>query len=124
MKPISTRTHGFLDYFSVGVLLALPRLLQWRKEPTRLLTASAVSTLVYSLLTRYEWGLVPVLPVNTHLALDATSGTILCGAPFLLASVDRRVAGVLLGLGLFEIVVPMLTENTPGTHAQEPVLRY
>ncbi len=84
MKPMTTRIHGMLDYLSVGVLLALPRVFHWRKEPTRLLTASALSTLVYSLLTRYEWGLARVLPVKAHLALDTTSGVILCGAPLLL----------------------------------------
>jgi hypothetical protein len=68
MKPISTRTHGIVDYLSVATLYGLPRLLRWNAEVARLLTGVAAGTLGYSLLTRYELGLVKVLPMPSTLA--------------------------------------------------------
>ena len=101
MKPISTRAHGVLDYLTAGTLLALPRMMGWGPGATRLLT-------------RYELGLVKKLPMKGHLALDGMSGALLCVAPFLLLDEDEGDAtGPLVGLGLFEIVVPLLTQTTP-----------
>ena len=114
MKPISTRAHGVLDYLTAGMLLALPRMMGWGPGATRLLTNAAIGTLVYSLLTRYELGLVKKLPLKGHLALDGMSGALLCAAPFLLLDEDEGDAtGPLVGLGLFEIAVPLLTQTTP-----------
>ncbi len=112
MKPISTHAHGVLDYLTAGALLALPRTLGWGPGVTRLLTNAAIGTVVYSLLTRYELGLVKVLPMKGHLALDGMSGALLCAAPFLLLDEDERDAtGPLIGLGLFEIIVPLLSRR-------------
>lgn len=113
MKLFSTRTHGALDYLSVGALIALPRLLKWSKPTTDLLTASAVATLAYSLLTDYEWGAVKTLPMKTHLALDGMSGIAIAAAPFLLLKEDEATTAALVGIGLFEITASLTTETTP-----------
>ena len=120
MKPISTRAHSILDYLSAGALLALPRMMGWGPGATRLLTNAAIATLVYSLLTRYELGLVKKLPMKGHLALDGMSGTLLCAAPFLLLDEDEGDAtGPLIGLGLFELAVSLLSQTTPRGLAPE-----
>ncbi len=113
MKLFSTRAHGVLDYLTVGTLLTLPRALGWSNKVTSVLTGAALSTLAYSLLTRYELGLFKVLPVKVHLALDAMSGALFCGAPFLLPDEDVEVTGTLVGLGIFEIAVALTTETEP-----------
>ncbi len=118
MKLFSTRTHGVLDYSSVVLLSTLPRTLGWGKTVTRLLTGSALATLVYSLVTRYELGAVKVLPMPTHLALDAASGVGLCLAAGILAHEPRPVRLVLLGLGLFEITASLTTETQPRTETE------
>lgn len=115
MKLFSTRTHGVLDYASVVLLCVLPRALGWDKAVTRLLTGSALATLVYSLLTRYELGAVKVLPMPAHLALDAASGLGLCLAAGVFAGEPRPVRLSLLGLGLFEITASLTTETQPRT---------
>ncbi len=119
MKLFSTRTHGVLDYSSVLLLSALPRALGWSPRVTRLLTGSALATLVYSLLTRYELGAVKVLPMPAHLVLDGASGLTLCLAAGILADEPRPVRLALLGLGLFEITASLTTETQPrnGTDA-------
>lgn len=36
MKPISTRTHGIIDYAFAGTLIALPFLMHWDRRAARL----------------------------------------------------------------------------------------
>ncbi len=112
-KPISTRTHGMLDLLTAGALVALPRALGWSDRVTRVLTGAAAGTLGYSLLTRYEWGVIKAVPMRAHLALDAMSGALLCGAPVIFPDEDEGVTGTLAGIGLFEIAASLLTEPEP-----------
>ncbi len=117
MKLFSTRTHGVLDYSSVVLLLALPRVLGWSKPVTNLLTGSALATLIYSLLTRYELGAVKCLPMPAHLALDRTSGIALCVAAGAMSNEPAPVRAALLGLGLFEVTASLTTETAPRPEA-------
>ena len=117
MKLFSTRTHGVLDYLSVVLLPVLPRALGWDNTVTRLLTGSALATLIYSLVTRYELGLVKLLPMPAHLALDGVSGLTLCAAAGVLSDEPRSIRLALLGLGLFEITASLTTETQPRNQA-------
>ncbi|MDP9373190.1 MAG: hypothetical protein M3Q65_12205 [Chloroflexota bacterium] len=120
-RPISTRLHGILDYVSVPTLLALPRVLGWSPTVTGLLTGSALGTLGASLMTKYELGLVKLLPVPGHLALDGMTGGLLAAAPFLLLDENDKkgnVTPILLGLGLFEIGAALLTKTKPSFQEQ------
>ena len=113
MKLFSTRVHGVLDYLTAGMLFALPRVFGWSEAVTRLLTNASIGTLVYSVLTRYELGLIKVLPMKGHLTLDALSGGLLCAAPFTFLDEDTPVTGALVGLGAFEIMAALITETEP-----------
>lgn len=121
-KLISTRTHGVLDYLTAGALFALPRALGWSDRVTGLLTGAAVGTVGYSLLTRYELGVVKVLPMRAHLVLDALSGAALCAAPLLLPDEDDEVKQALVGLGLFELAASALTRPEPRAAGRETVV--
>ena len=123
MKLFSTRMHGVLDYLTAGTLLTLPRALGWSQSVTRLLTNAGIGTIGYSLLTRYELGLVKVLPMQGHLILDAMSGAMLCGAPLLFPDEDTSVKGALVALGLFELTAALMTETEPsfGEQASQAV---
>jgi hypothetical protein len=113
MALLSTRTHGILDFASAGTLVALPRMLGWSEGVTRLLTNAGVGALVYSLLTRYEFGVVKVLPMKAHLALDAMSGVTLVCSPLFFPDEDANVRATLIGLGVFEIIAALSTESNP-----------
>src|SRR3954466_3106545 len=100
MNRMSTRTHGVLGLLSAGTLLALPRVFGWGERVTKTLTTAAIGTLGYSLLTNYEFGMVRVLPMRAHLALDAASGLALCASPAMFPEEDRSTHAALVGLGL------------------------
>lgn len=113
MKPISTRTHGYLDLMTAGALLTVPRILKWDAGLTRALFRTAMGMLGYSMTTRYEFGLVKVLPMRGHLALDVLSGAGLCGMPLMFPDVDPKIRAGLVGIGLFEIAAALTTRIEP-----------
>ena len=119
-RPINTHIHGILDYLSVVTLFALPRALNWPDRVTNLLTAFAVLTLIYSLLTRYELGALRLIPMRAHLMLDILSGLTLCAAPFAIFHVSRPITYTLVSMGIFEIVVPLLTQTLSKVEAHVP----
>jgi hypothetical protein len=84
LRVLPTRAHGVLDYATGSALLAAPELLRLKDVPQAVLTprlAGAGAT-VYSLMTDYELGVVRVLPMPVHLALDAMSGALLAASPW------------------------------------------
>jgi hypothetical protein len=113
MTQMSTRTHGVLDFATAGTLVALPRVLGWGERVTDTLTKVAIGTLGYSLLTDYEYGVLRVLPMRGHLAIDAMSGVALCAAPAMFPEEERSTHAALVALGLFEIGAALLTRPEP-----------
>lgn len=117
-KPISTKVHGVLDYLTAPTLFTLPRVMGWGKKTTTLLTGAALGLLGYSVLTRYELGLIRVLPMPGHLALDMASGGMLLAAPFTLLDKHERsgpVTAALVGFGVFEVAASLLTQTQPAS---------
>jgi hypothetical protein len=112
-KPISTRTHGFLDYMTSGLLMTLPRALGWSRQTTCLLDAAAITATAYSLITRYELGVAKWLPMKAHLTLDAMSGGALLGAAYLMDDEDDEVRETIAALGAWEISAALLTQTRP-----------
>lgn len=114
MNIISTRTHGMLDY-GVGLLLLVAPYLfgfanggaaQW--VPMIL----GLGAIAYSALTRYELGVVKLIPMPVHLALDAASGVFLAASPFLFGFSDQVWVPHVL-FGLLEIGASVMTRSTP-----------
>jgi hypothetical protein len=108
-KPISSRVHGMLDYATGAALVALPSVLGWSGGAARLTRAMGLGAVAYSLVTDYELGVRKLLPFPTHLLADGLSAASFLAAPLLLDE-DRTVRGTLLGIGLFELAVTLLTE--------------
>jgi hypothetical protein len=122
MKPISTRTHGILDYATAVVLYALPRIFRWDGRVTRFLTFMSAFLLGYSTFTRYELGIFKQLSMHRHLQFDMMSGLLMAASPTLLRTRDPVVNTVLTGLGLYEIAASRMTEpNEPPSVAKSSV---
>ena len=113
--PISTRTHGILDYATAGALLALPRLLGWSRPLSNAVSIAAIGKLTYSALTRHELGIVKVIPMTTHLVLDAIGGLAVTALPHIFGD-DRRDGAtskfILSAIGLLDLAA------VPATHTR------
>src|SRR5205085_10836880 len=83
-RPIPTNVRGILVYLTAPTLLVLPRALGLGKKVTNLLSGAGLGVLGYSIMTRYELGLVKLLAIPGHLALHFISGSILAVALFVL----------------------------------------
>lgn len=91
LRMIPTSIHGVLDYLASGVnllapsLLGLEDVLQAALAP-RLVGAAGTA---YSLLTDYELGAVKLLPMPTHLVMDAVKGAFLASSPWPFGFADK-----------------------------------
>jgi len=123
MKKMPTHVHGVVDYVVGATLAILPRALGWSGAPARLLEGAGAGAIAYSLMTNYELGVVRVLPMKAHLALDALSGGMLIGAAAMLDDEDDDVRATLAGIGLFEIAAALTSQTTSPTEMESNATR-
>lgn len=85
MKAISRRFHAILDYGSVIILLLAPFLFNFVDVPTAkmIVIVAAAFVLLLSFMTKYEGGLVKIIPMRMHLAADIALGLFLIASPWL-----------------------------------------
>ena len=79
-----------------------------------------VATLIYSLCTNYELGLLKLVPFRAHLTLDAMSGVLLALSPWLFGFSDRVWMPHLI-LGLAEIGTVLMTRTAASAEHHSPV---
>lgn len=116
MKLLSTRVHGVIDYLMGVLLILLPFLggfatggaKQW--VPIIL----GVAVIGQSLLTRYELGVIPVIPMSTHLMGDIVVGILLAVSPWLFGFADTVYVPHVI-LGIMEIGAGLVTRPVPDT---------
>ena len=111
MKPISPKQHGVVDYVFAGTALAAPRVLGWSDRVTRFLTGSAVAIVGMSAVTRYELGLVKLLPMKAHIAVDVAHNVLYLAAPRLFRDEDATVKGLVAAMAALGMAVDLLTET-------------
>lgn len=113
MKHISSRSHGVLDY-AVGVfLLVAPFLFGFAdNEPARNAAwIVGAATLIYSLFTAYELGLVRLIPYRVHLGLDILGGIFLAASPWLMDFADY-ITWPHVTFGILEIGAVLMSRPT------------
>ena len=115
MRIIPTQIHGVIDYVTGGALLAAPKLLglDGDSPASTVFRLAGGGATAYSLLTDYELGLVKVLPMRTHLALDAASGALIAASPWLFgfARGGRRYWLPHALVGATEILAALMTKT-------------
>ncbi len=116
MNIISRRAHGALDY-TVGVLLILaPKLFGFEGGiEAQIPVVLGIATIVYSLLTQYELGLIKVLPFRVHLGIDVVAGLFLAASPWLFGFADRVWVPHVV-VGLLELGVVFMTSARSRSH--------
>jgi hypothetical protein len=118
---IPSRIHGMIDY-AVGVLLIFaPQFLGLQGGwESRIFVLSGVAALLYSLLTRYEYGLIKILPFRGHLLLDVVHAAVLTSSPWLLGFAERVWVPHLLA-GLLEFSVIAFSQRYAPVHEPIPI---
>ena len=121
MRFLPTRIHGVLDYLTALLLIGSPWLLGFYTSgyETHVPVALGVITIVYSLFTDYELGVIRRLSMRTHLGLDLANGILLALSPWLF-----NFAGYVklphLFIGLMEIAVVMISQTHPPPKSAAP----
>jgi hypothetical protein len=100
-----------IDYAFGAALIALPVALGWNSRAARLSIGAGLTTLGISAITKYEWGLVPLLPMRAHLTMDAAETSALMAAPRMLGENGRAAGRILAALGLFGAAVGAMTKT-------------
>ena len=111
--PISRPFHGVLDYLYAAAIAATPELLGFKENAPKAALACRVlgaGTLGAALFTRYELGLVRLLPFKIHLLGDALTGLISLALPLVLGVKNEKARTALFGFGALALVVGMLTQ--------------
>jgi hypothetical protein len=114
MRFIPTWLHGVLDYPLGLVLIAVPWLGGFADQTAAMWVpvGIGIAMIVLSAMTRYEAGMVPILPMTTHLTFDALAGMLLASSPWLFGFADRVwMPHLIVGIG--EFLAAMTTQVYP-----------
>ena len=112
MQTIPTRVHGMLDYVVAIFLIAMPWVFGFadHAEARWVPVALGIATIIYSLFTDYEYGLIRRIPFKTHLVLDTINGVVLAASPWLFGFSEYIYLPHLL-VGLMELGVVLLSRK-------------
>ena len=117
LRVIPTKVHGAVDMATGPALIAAPTLLRMNGNKGATIPPRAVgaAALVNALLTDYEFGLKRLLPMRTHLALDAVGGITLAATPFITRASKKGVRHWLphAVLGANEVFLALTTKQRP-----------
>jgi hypothetical protein len=116
MRFVPTRVHGAIDYLWGVALIASPWLLGFATGGAAQWVAVAfgAGAILYSLVTVYELGVLRIIPMGLHLALDGIAGTLLAASPWLLGF-SREVFWPHLAFGMFSVAASLVTRTDPET---------
>jgi hypothetical protein len=120
MRFLTTRVHGYLDYLLGIAMITSPWWLHFSDNAAAQWTIVAAGGLLLasSLCTRYELGVLRLLPMSSHLVLDFLMGAFLAASPWLLDFADQEHRPHLV-FGILEMGAGLITKTTPATHNQK-----
>ena len=112
MRFINTKTHGILDYLVGIFLLIMPWLFGFNSDNAETWVPMLVGgvTILFSLFTNYELGLIRKIPMSIHLLIDFTAGIFLAISPWLFGFSDKVYLPHLI-LGITELFVVLFSKT-------------
>jgi hypothetical protein len=116
MNFITTRAHALLDYLFGIALFASPWIVGFTEAdvPKAIALILGLAIGLMSLFTRYEGGLIPVIPFSAHLLFDILCGIFLIVSPWLLGF--RQIIFMpFIAFGSVQLLVALLTHTKTGT---------
>ncbi len=114
--PISPKIHGVIDYLTVPLLIAAGSLFGFDGLPDKLVSTLAGAMLVYAAATAYPPGVVKIVSLRAHRAIDMVLGPLLVAAPWTFGFADvANARNFFIAWGIAMLVVVSLTDFTPST---------
>ncbi len=118
MRIIPTFVHGIIDYVGALAFLFAPEIFGFSDGPSAAVLVPRVLgilSVLYSLATAYELGVVRVLSMRAHLAIDYVVAFTFLLSPFAFGFVNGPMAQWLphIGAAIFVLVVTTLTQTEP-----------
>lgn len=120
-KFIPTKVHGALDYIVAIALIAAPWIFGFADKGGAAVIIPIVlgiGLFLYSLFTKYEWGLVKVLGMPYHLIVDVIASVALATSPFIFGFYDMNMWNVWLPhvvVGITVIIVVIFSQTQPAS---------
>ena len=121
---IPTRVHGALDYIVAIALLFAPMIFGFSEVGGAAVIIPMVlgaGLFLYSLFTKYEWGLIKVLGMPYHLIVDVIASVFLLLSPFIFGFSNEawNVWVPHVAVGITVILVVIFSQTQPA----DPALR-
>ena len=118
-KFIPTKVHGVLDYVVAIALILAPWIFGFASvggAAVIIPMVLGVGLILYSLFTKYEWGLIKVLGMPYHLIFDVAASVFLILSPFLFGFYDMNMWNVWVPhvvVGAAVILVVIFSQTQP-----------
>ena len=112
--------HGALDYIVAVALIGAPMIFGFMSVGGAAVIIPIVLSIglfLYSLFTKYEWGLVKVLGMPYHLVIDVLASLLLIVSPFIFGFYDPTMWNVWVphvAVGVAVILVVIFSQTQPG----------
>ena len=82
MKIISSKVHGILDYITVIFLALSPTLFHMEGNLKNFMYGLAIVHLLLTILTRFEFGIIKLIPFKVHGLIELVVAVALAAAAF------------------------------------------
>jgi hypothetical protein len=120
IRFLPTKVHGALDYVVGLARILAPNIFHFTDVGgpavviPRLL---GIVLIVYSVFTRYEWGVVKIIDMPYHLVVDVGAALFLAASPFLFGFSDQELNAWLphVVVGVAVILVVIVSKTQAGT---------
>jgi hypothetical protein len=118
IRFLPTRVHGLLDYLVGVALLLAPNIFQFGSvggPAVWVPRALGVVLIAYSLVTRYEWGVLKLVSMPYHLMIDLAASVFLAASPFIFGFISQSPNAWLphIVVGVTVILVVAVTQTQP-----------
>lgn len=92
MRFLDPRIHAYLDYLYVVTLAAAPSLLSFAGIAATLCYVTAIAVLGLSLFTRYDLGLVKLIPFPVHGTIELIASIAFVACPWLFGFAEVEIS--------------------------------
>jgi hypothetical protein len=118
MKFIPTKVHGVLDYIVAIALIFAPMIFGFSQiggAAVVIPVVLGIGLFLYSLFTKYEWGLIKVIGMPYHLVIDIIASVFLALSPWLFGFANQawNVWVPHVAVGIAVILVVLFSKTQP-----------